>query len=89
MNLLLKDENILAVGMMSRAIGQLVGRFTHLEYLGFVISDFIEGNLTNLSLTLNLAYMIRKRKRQRERSHVLGMTPYAGFPVSLFLDGIS
>ena len=61
MDLLLKDENILAVGMMSMAIGILVGRFTHFEYSGFAISDFIEGILTGLSLTLNLAYMIRKK----------------------------
>jgi hypothetical protein len=62
MNLLLKDENILAVGMMSMAIGILVGRFTHFEYSGFSISDFVEGILTGVSLVLNLAYMVRRRK---------------------------
>ena len=62
MGLLLKDENILAVGMMSMAIGILVGRFTHFEYSGFSISDFVEGILTGISLVMNLAYMIRKRK---------------------------
>jgi hypothetical protein len=62
MNLLLKDENILAVGMMSMAIGILIGRFTHFEYSGFSISDFIEGILTGVSLVLNLAYMVRRRK---------------------------
>jgi hypothetical protein len=62
MNLLLKDENILAVGMMSMAIGILIGRFTHFEYSGFSISDFIEGILTGVSLVLNLAYMLRRRK---------------------------
>jgi hypothetical protein len=62
MALLLKDENILAIGMMAMALGILVGRFTYFEYSGFAISDFIEGILTGLSLTLNLAYMIRKRK---------------------------
>jgi hypothetical protein len=62
MVLLLKDENILAVGMMAMAIGILIGRFTHFEYSGFAISDFIEGILTGISLTLNLAYMIRKRR---------------------------
>ena len=62
MDLLLKDENILAVGMMTMALGILVGRFTYFEYSGFAISDFIEGILTGISLTLNLAYMIRKRK---------------------------
>jgi len=62
MDLLLKDENILAVGMISLSIGILVGRFTHFEYSGFSISDFIEGMLTGISLVMNLAYMIRKRK---------------------------
>jgi hypothetical protein len=62
MNLLLKDENILAVGMMSMAIGILIGRFTHFEYSGFSISDFVEGILTGVSLVLNLAYMVRRRK---------------------------
>ena len=62
MGLLLKDENILAVGMMSMSIGILIGRFTHFEYSGFSISDFVEGILTGISLVLNLAYMIRKRK---------------------------
>jgi hypothetical protein len=62
MNLMLKDENILAVGMMSMAIGILIGRFTHFEYSGFSISDFVEGILTGVSLVLNLAYMLRRRK---------------------------
>jgi hypothetical protein len=62
MDLLLKDENMLAVGMMAMALGILIGRFTHFEYSGFAISDFIEGILAGISLTLNLAYMIRKRK---------------------------
>ena len=62
MNLLLKDENILAVGMMLMAIGILIGRFTHFEYSGFSISDFVEGILTGVSLVLNLAYMVRRRK---------------------------
>ena len=62
MDLLLKDENLLAVGMMAMAFGILIGRFTHFEYSGFGISDFIEGILTGISITLNLVYMIRKRK---------------------------
>jgi hypothetical protein len=62
MDLLLKDENMLSVGMMAMALGILIGRFTHFEYSGFAISDFIEGILTGVSLVMNLAYMIRKRK---------------------------
>jgi hypothetical protein len=59
---LLKVENILAVGMMSMAIGILIGRFTHFEYSGFLISDFVEGILTGVSLMLNLAYMVKRKK---------------------------
>jgi len=53
---LLKDEEILALGMMSLALGILVGRFTN-----FAFSDFVEGILIGLSLALNVAYMIMKR----------------------------
>jgi hypothetical protein len=42
-----KDETILSIGMMSLAIGILVGRFTYFEYSGFSVSDFIEGILRN------------------------------------------
>jgi len=58
----LKDENILAMGMLSMALGILIGRFLHFEYAGFSITDFTEGILTGLSLVLNLTYLIRKRK---------------------------
>jgi hypothetical protein len=59
----LKDENILAMGMISIALGILIGRFLHFEYSGFSVTDFIEGILTGLSLVLNLTYLIRKRKK--------------------------
>ena len=59
----LKDENILALGMISMALGILIGRFLHFEYSGFSVSDFIEGILTGLSLVLNLTYMIRNRRK--------------------------
>jgi hypothetical protein len=58
-----KDETILSIGMMSLAIGILVGRFTHLEYFGFSISDFVEGVLTGVSLVMNLFYLARKSKK--------------------------
>ncbi len=61
--MLLKDENILAIGMISMALGILIGRFLHFEYAGFSLTDFAEGVLTGLSMTLNLAYLIRKRKQ--------------------------
>ena len=62
--MLLKDENILAIGMLSMSLGILVGRFLHFEYLGFSVSDFIEGVLTGLSLVLNLTYLIRRRSKK-------------------------
>ncbi len=61
--MLLKDENILAIGMISMALGILIGRFLHFEYAGFSLTDFAEGILTGLSMTLNLAYLIRRRKQ--------------------------
>jgi hypothetical protein len=57
----LKDESILAIGMLSMALGILIGRFFHLEYAGFSVTDFAEGVLTGLSMVLNLTYLIRKR----------------------------
>ncbi len=50
----MKDETMLSIGMMSMALGILFGRFAHLEYPGFSISDFLEGALVGLSITMNL-----------------------------------
>lgn len=62
--MILDDERILAIGMISLAIGILIGRFLHFEYAGFSVTDFVEGLLIGLSLAMNLAYMIRKRKKK-------------------------
>ena len=62
-NLRLKDENILAIGMISMALGILIGRFLHFEYLGLSVTDFFEGLLVGLSLVMNLTYLYRKRQR--------------------------
>jgi hypothetical protein len=59
----LKDESILAIGMISIALGILIGRFLHFEYLGISVTDFIEGVLVGLSLVMNLTYLIRMRKK--------------------------
>jgi hypothetical protein len=59
----LKDESILAIGMISIALGILIGRFLHLEYSGFSITDFVEGVLVGLSLVMNLTYLVRVRKK--------------------------
>jgi hypothetical protein len=59
----LKDENLLAIGMISLALGILIGRFLYFEYLGFSVTDFIEGILIGLSLVMNITYLIRKRRK--------------------------
>jgi hypothetical protein len=60
----LKDENILAIGMISIALGLLIGRFVHFEYSGFSVSDFLEGVLVGLSLVMNLTYLIRQKLKK-------------------------
>ena len=59
----LKDETILAIGMISMALGILIGRFLHFEYLGFSVTDFVEGILVGLSLVMNVTYLVVKRKK--------------------------
>lgn len=61
--MLLKDESILAIGMISIASGILIGRFLHFEYMGFSVTDFIEGLLLGLSLVMNLTYLVKRRKK--------------------------
>jgi hypothetical protein len=58
-----KDESILAMGMLSMALGILIGRFLYFEYAGFSLTDFAEGVLTGLSMAMNIAYLVRKRKK--------------------------
>ncbi|MDH5689804.1 MAG: hypothetical protein OEY81_00020 [Candidatus Bathyarchaeota archaeon] len=60
----LKDETMLAIGMMAMALGILIGRFVHFEYSGFSVSDFVEGILVGLSLVMNLAYLIQRRSKK-------------------------
>jgi hypothetical protein len=60
----LKDETMLSIGMISIALGILIGRFVHFEYSGFSVSDFVEGVLVGLSLVMNLAYLISRRNKK-------------------------
>ena len=60
----LKDETILAIGMISMALGILIGRFFHFEYSGFSVTDFSVGVLVGLSLVMNLVYLIRFRSKK-------------------------
>jgi hypothetical protein len=59
----LKTETMLSIGMISMALGILIGRFVHFEISGFAVSDFVEGVLVGLSLTMNLAYLILRSKK--------------------------
>ena len=58
----LKNETMLAIGMISMALGILIGRFVEFEYSGFSVSSFVEGILVGLSLVMNLAYLIRIKR---------------------------
>ena len=81
----LKDESILAIGMISIALGILIGRFLHFEYSGFSITDFVEGVLVGLSLVMNLTYLIRIRKKGHLA--VFGLVGWFGvkfYPTSFF-----
>jgi hypothetical protein len=60
--MLLKYENLLPVGMISLALGILIGQFTSFEFWGFSLSRFLEGLLLGLSLVMNFAYLLRRRK---------------------------
>jgi hypothetical protein len=62
-----KDEAASSIGMISMGIGILFGRFTHFEYSGFSVSDFVEGVLTGISLVMNLFYLARKSKKERTK----------------------
>ena len=62
---MLKDETLLAIGMISLALGILIGRFLTFEYAGFSVTDFVEGVLTGLSLVMNVTYLIRIRMRKK------------------------
>ena len=55
---------MLSIGMISIALGILIGRFVHFEYSGFSVSDFVEGVLVGLSLVMNLAYLISRRNKK-------------------------
>jgi len=58
-----KDETLMAIGMMSLALGILIGRFLTFEYAGLSVTDFVEGVLIGLSLAMNVAYLIGIRKQ--------------------------
>jgi len=62
--MVLKDETLLSVGMVSLAIGILIGRFLYYEYSGFSVSDFLKGILIGISLVMNVTYLIRVKLKK-------------------------
>jgi hypothetical protein len=58
----LKSETILSIGMISMAVGILVGQFTGFEIGGFSASAFAEGVLMGVALVLNLFYLATRRR---------------------------
>ena len=65
--MVLKDETLLSVGMVSMAIGILIGRFLYYEYSGFSVSDFLEGVLIGVSLVINFTYLFRVRSNKSHK----------------------
>jgi hypothetical protein len=63
--MLIKDDNkLLAMGVFSLALSVPIG-FLHFEYLGFSVSDFVEGMLVGVSLVLNLFCLWRRREKKQ------------------------
>jgi len=50
----LKDGTMLSIGMISLALGILIGQFLSFEFNGFAVSSFLEGLFIGLSLVMNL-----------------------------------
>ena len=61
----LRDETLMAVGMFSLALSIVIRVFFEVSYMGFSVTDFLEGVFTGLSMTTNLAYLVRRRLAQR------------------------
>lgn len=58
-----KDEYLLAVGMFSLVLAFVFTGYLDLNYLDFSVSSFLGGVFTGLSMTLNLSYLIKMRRR--------------------------
>jgi hypothetical protein len=60
----LKDETLMAVGMLSITLSVILRVFFEMSYMGFSITDFLEGVFVGMSMTTNLAYLVRRRLAQ-------------------------
>ncbi len=64
----LKDETMLSIGMISIALGILIGQFLSFEIGGILISSFLEGLLIGVSLVMNVAYLVRLRTSRKAKA---------------------
>lgn len=64
----MKDETLMAVGMLSLTVSLALHVFFEFSYMGFSVSDFLEGVLIGLFLTKNLGYLVRRRMAQRSKA---------------------
>ena len=63
--MLLKDETMMVIGIISLALGIFIGRFVYMEYYVFSIFDLVEGIFIGLILVMNIAYLIRTRSKKQ------------------------
>jgi hypothetical protein len=61
----LKDETLMAVGMLSLTLSVILRVSFEMNYMGFSVTDFLEGVFAGISMTTNLAYVVRRRLAQR------------------------
>jgi hypothetical protein len=61
----LKNETLMAVGMFSLTLSVVIRVFFDMSYMGFSVTDFLEGVFAGISMTTNLAYLVRRRLAQR------------------------
>ena len=65
----LENEKLMAVGMFSLALSVVIHVFFDVSYMGFSVTDFLEGVFIGISMTTNLAYLVRRRLAQRNEAH--------------------
>jgi hypothetical protein len=61
----LKNETLMAVGMFSLTLSLVIRVFFDMSYMGFSVTDFLEGLFVGISMTTNLVYLVRRRLAQR------------------------
>jgi hypothetical protein len=74
MKMMVRDETLLALGMLSMSASILIKTFFKLSYMNFSISDFLEGLFVGLSLVLNLTYLVRLMREKRQGIDVVPLS---------------